>query len=172
MGYRNAFKLLIADFNRYYALSNQGKFKTLFQLLIHDSGFKYLIWFRLCSVGGVFFFFFWLMYMHYSHKYHILLPYHTKVGPGLYLGHGMCIVVNPTATIGKNVSLSHFVNIGSNKGHAATIEDEVYIAPNVSVVEDVVIGRGATIGAGAVVTKDIPANAIAAGVPARIIRMK
>lgn len=171
MGYRNAFELLKAYYNRYYVLSNQGKFITLFQLLIHDSGFKYLIWFRLCSVGGIFFFFL-TMYMHYSRKYHILLPHHTKVGPRLYLGHGMCIVVNPTATIGKNVSLSHFVNIGSNKGHAATIEDEVYIAPNVSVVEDVVIGRGATIGAGAVVTKDIPANAIAAGVPVRIIRMK
>lgn len=84
----------------------------------------------------------------------------------------MCIVVNPTATIGKNVSISHFVNIVSNKGRAATIEDGVYIAPNVSEVEDVVIARGTTIGAVTVVNKDIPANAIAAGVPARIIRIK
>lgn len=41
MGYRNAFELLKAYFNRYYVLSNQGIFKTKFKLLIHDSGFKY-----------------------------------------------------------------------------------------------------------------------------------
>lgn len=98
------------------------------------------------------------------------MPYHTKVGSGLYLGHGMCIVVNPTATIGDNVSISQFVNIGSNKGQAAVIEDGVYLAPHVCLVENVRIGKMSVIGAGAVVTKDIPPYSVAVGVPAKVIK--
>ena len=103
--YSQAIRLIKSDFHRYHSLSKQGKWRFLIRLLIHDSGFKFLIWFRLTAAKGPLFLFNWLMYMHYSRKYHILIPYHTKVGSGLYLGHGMCIVVNPTATIGDNVSI-------------------------------------------------------------------
>lgn len=82
------------------------------------------------------------------------------------------MAINGTAKIGKNVSLSQFLTIGSNKGHAATIEDNVYIASHVCIVEDVTIGHDATIGAGAVVTKDIPPYAVAVGVPAKVIKFK
>ncbi len=93
----------------------------------------------------------------------------TKIGFGLYIGHGGPIVVNPTAVIGNNVNLSQFTTIGSNKGHAATIGDFTYIGPNVCIVEDVKIGSNVTIGAGAVVTKDIPDNATAVGNYAKVI---
>ncbi len=59
--------------------------------------------------------------------------------------------------------------VGSNEGQAATIGDNVYIGPNVCIVEDVMIGNNCTIGAGSVVTKDIPENATAAGNPTKII---
>lgn len=64
----------------------------------------------------------------------------------------------------KNVSLSQFLTIGSNKGKAATIEDDVYIAPSVCLVEDVVIGRGSVVGAGSVVTEGGIAEMIEGGV--------
>lgn len=71
-----------------------------------------------------------------------------------------------------NFTISQFCTIGSNKGHAATIGDNVYIAPHCCIVEDVKIGDNSTIGAGSVVTHDVPKNAIVAGVPAKIINYK
>jgi lipopolysaccharide O-acetyltransferase len=50
------------------------------------------------------------------------------------------------------------------------IEDDVWIGENVSVLPGVTIGRGAVIGTGSVVTRDVPAFCIAAGVPARVIK--
>lgn len=93
----------------------------------------------------------------------------TKVGYGLYIGHGGPVVVNASATIGNNCNLSQFTTIGANDGVAAIIGDNVYIGPNVCVVEDVRIGKNVTIGAGSVVTKDIPDNATAAGNYAKVL---
>lgn len=102
-------------------------------------------------------------------KRFIQFPRETRVGYGLYIGHGGPIVINPTAVIGNNCNLSQFTTIGSNKGKAAVIGDNVYIGPGVCVVEDVKIGNNATIGAGSVVTKDIPENATAVGNYAKVI---
>lgn len=96
----------------------------------------------------------------------------TQIGYGLYIGHGIGLVVNPTARIGNNCNLSQFMTIGANDGKAAVIGDNVYIGPSVCIVEDVEIGNNATIGAGAVVVKDVPMNATVAGVPAKIISYK
>lgn len=92
-----------------------------------------------------------------------------KIGYGLYIGHGGPVVINPSVVIGNNVNLSQFTSIGSNHGKAATIGDNVYIGPSVCIVEDVVIGNNVTIGAGSVVTKDIPDNATAAGNYAKVL---
>lgn len=99
----------------------------------------------------------------------IQISRHTSIGYGLYIGHGGPVVVNYTATIGNNVNLSQFTTIGSNQGKAAVIGDNVYIGPNVCIIEDISIGNNVTIGAGSVVTKSIPDNATAVGNYARVI---
>ena len=70
------------------------------------------------------------------------------------------------------MNLSQFVSIGTNSEKGATIGNNVYIGPNVSIVGDVTIGNNVTIGAGSVVTKDIPDYAIAGGIPAKVIKMR
>ena len=99
----------------------------------------------------------------------IQIDYSTQIGYGLFIGHNGPVVVHSSATIGNNCNLSQFTTIGSNEGKAAVIGDNVYIEPNVCIVEDVHIGDNVTIGAGSVVTKDIPSNATAAGNYARCI---
>lgn len=109
--------------------------------------------------------------MHYrlSRKYGIQISPKTKIGYGLFIGHGVGIVINDTAVIGNNVNLSQFLTIGSNHGKAANIGNNVYIGPSVCIVEDVNIGDNVIIGAGCVVTTDVPDNFTAVGVPNRLI---
>ena len=110
-----------------------------------------------------------LMHKHLTAKYGIQIPRNTKIGYGLYIGHGVGIVINGGTVIGNNVNISQFLSIGTNKCTPAVIGDNVYIGPNVCIVEDVHIGNNATVGAGAVVVKDVPENATVAGVPAKVI---
>lgn len=69
--------------------------------------------------------------------------------------------------------ISPCVTIGGRSGIFAVpqIEDDVFIGAGARILGDVTIGRGAVIGANAVVLKSVPPGAIVAGVPARIIRM-
>lgn len=113
---------------------------------------------------------------HYQFKYGIQIPWHTKIGKGFYIGHFGGIVVNGGTVIGKNCNISQGVTIGqANRGPrkgCAIIGDNVYIGPGAKIVGHVNIGNNVAIGANAVVTKDVPDNAVVAGVPARIISME
>lgn len=128
-----------------------------------------LFWFRLSQYRG------WLwpicrfMYARVSRRYQVDIPASTKIGYGLYIGHGISIVIHGGTIIGNNVNISQFLNIGTNHNTPAIICDNVYIAPHVCIVDDVIIGSNSTIGAGAVVTKDVPENATVAGVPAKVL---
>lgn len=124
--------------------------------------------FRLVNAGGGVKLFGIILWKLRNHQ-EIQILRKTKIGYGLYIGHGGPVIINPTAVIGNNCNLSQFVTIGSNEGKAAVIGDNVYIGPNTCIVEDVSIGDNTTIGAGSVVTKDIPSNATAAGNYAKVL---
>ncbi len=129
-----------------------------------------LFWLRLASYKkGILYPLCRLMYEIASRRAQIQISPSSKIGYGFYIGHQICIVINGGTIIGNNVNISQFLNIGTNHNNPAIIGDNVYIGPQVSIIENVKIGHNSSIGAGAVVTKDVPENATVAGVPARIL---
>lgn len=131
--------------------------------------FRWQVAFRLVNSSGVEKIVGALLWKLNRNRQSIQIHRKTSVGYGLYIGHNGPVVVNPTAVIGNNVNLSQFTTIGAIDGNAAVVGDNVYIGPNCCLVENVHIGDSATIGAGSVVTKDIPANATAVGNYAKVI---
>lgn len=153
-----AIELIKSDLFRYAGTTS---FKAFIKTYVKEAGFRFSVAFRLVNAGGLKLFGIILWKLRNHQQIQILRK--TKIGYGLYIGHGGPVVVNPSTVIGNNCNLSQFVMIGSNEGKAAVIGDNVYIGPNTCIVEDVCIGDNATIGAGSVVTKDIPSYATAAG---------
>lgn len=155
-----------SDLMRYYGKTDVFTFLKAF---LRNSTFRFQCAFRLCNSRGIEKYVGYFLWLTNRTKKVIKLPRKTKVGYGLYIGHGGPIVVAPTTIIGNNCNLSQFTTIGSNEGHAAIVGDNTYIGPNVCIVENVSIGKNVTIGAGSVVTKDIPDNATAVGNYAKVI---
>ena len=166
--YRIIYEYIKSDFIRYGGKPHFIKI-MLTVLLDRNPGFVFSFWLRLCSQKNIFYIFARLMHRKYSRKYGLQIYPKTEIGYGLYIGHGIGIIVNSNAKIGNNCNLSQFTTIGTNHNKAATIGDNVYIGPSVCIVEDIKIGNNVTIGAGSVVVKDIPENATVAGVPAKIL---
>ena len=102
----------------------------------------------------------------------------AKIGKNLFIDHGMGVVIGETSEIGNNVTIYHNVTLGgispsinSNeqrdiKRHP-TIKDDVVVGSGAQILGPVVIGRNSKIGANAVVTKDVPENAVMVGIPAK-----
>jgi len=99
----------------------------------------------------------------------------TMIGPGLNLPHPIGIVIGTKVIIGHHATIYQNVTIGLRHSPLLrdldlypTIGNNVTIYSGAVIVGGIKIGDGAIIGANAVVTKDIPENCIAVGVPARI----
>lgn len=97
----------------------------------------------------------------------------AKIGKGLFIDHGMGVVIGETAEVGDNVTLYHGVTLGgtgkdTGKRHP-TIEDDVLIGTGAKVLGPITVGKGAKIGANAVVVKNVPAKATAVGIRAKNI---
>lgn len=141
---------------------------TFLRAMFEDPGFNYMFWLRMCQKGGLIKIFALPIHKWKRTNGKINIGYKCKIGYGLYVGHGGPCIVSDSAVIGNNCNLSQFVTIGSNNGHAAEIGNNVYIGPNVCVVEHVIIGDNVTIGAGTVVVKNIEENATVVGNPAHV----
>jgi serine O-acetyltransferase len=105
--------------------------------------------------------------------YNSVVPSEAEIGEGSELGYrGIGVVIHERARIGQRVMIGPNVTIGGRSGHAEVpvIEDDVYIATGAKVLGPIRVGKGAVIGANAVVIRDVPAGAVVAGVPARVIK--
>jgi serine O-acetyltransferase len=100
-----------------------------------------------------------------------VIPPQLEVGQNVLFGYnGLGIVIHPRCKIGDNVTIGSNVTIGGRGGSGVPIiGNNVLIGTGAKVLGAVKIGDNARVGANAVVCKDVPANATAVGIPARII---
>ncbi len=102
----------------------------------------------------------------------------AKIGKNLFIDHGMGVVIGETSEIGDNVTIYHMVTLGGIapsinsdsqreiKRHP-TLMDNVVIGSGAQILGPVIIGKNAKVGANAVVTKNVPDNAVMIGIPAK-----
>ena len=115
-----------------------------------------------------------VIYKHNQWLTGIQLPLGTDVGKGLVFGHFSCIIISGGAHIGENLTVLQGVTVGGErgrKGGAPVIGNNVVLSAGAKVIGRVRIGNNVMVGAGAVVVKDIPDNAVAVGVPARVVSL-
>jgi serine O-acetyltransferase len=98
----------------------------------------------------------------------------ATIGEGLFIDHGMGVVIGETSVIGRNVTIFQGVTLGGTgkergKRHP-TIGDNVVIGTGAKVLGNIKVGDNVQIGANAVVIRDVPDNATVVGVPGRIAR--
>lgn len=99
----------------------------------------------------------------------------AKIGSGLFIDHGMGVVIGETTEIGNNVTIYQGVTLGGTgkekgKRHP-TIKDNVMISSGAKVLGSFTVYENAKIGAGAVVLSEVPKNATVVGIPARVVRI-
>ncbi|MGQ5523594.1 serine O-acetyltransferase [Chitinimonas sp. PSY-7] len=97
----------------------------------------------------------------------------ATIGRCVFIDHGMGVVIGETAVIGDNCTLYHGVTLGGtswNKGKRhPTLEAGVIIGAGAKILGPITLHAGTKVGSNAVVVKDVPANATAVGIPARIV---
>ena len=96
----------------------------------------------------------------------------ATIGRRFFIDHGMGVVIGETAVVGDDVMLYHDVTLGGRslakvKRHP-TVGNRVTIGTGARLLGDIDIGDDSQIGANSVVTKDVPAGAVAVGIPAEI----
>lgn len=160
------------------AKDNDPSVKSSLEIVLTHAGFQALFWHR-------------LSHFLYQHKWYLLAKINAQfwrfvtgieihpgaiIGQGVFIDHGMGTVIGETAEIGDNVVMYHGVTLGgTGKEHTKrhpTVEDGALIAAHAQVLGPIKIGARAKIGAGAVVLHDIPADATAVGIPAKVVRIK
>jgi serine O-acetyltransferase len=180
LSYRDFTTRTRADFFR---CTGSTSCRSLLREVVLGETYQYLFWFRLCQwlrqqpllrlTLYPFAHFFW---RRYTYRYGIDIPLATRIGPGLYLPHFGNIVVHNEVIIGADCTISHGVTLGrTNRGlqrGCPTMGDRIFVGPGAKIIGGIRIGSDVAVGANAVVTHDVPDNAVVAGVPARVVSMQ
>ena len=99
----------------------------------------------------------------------------AEIEPGIFIDHGIGVVIGETASIGTGTLIYHGVTLGvahlmSGKRHP-TIGRNVLIGANATILGPIKVGDGAKVGANAVVLNDVPCACTVAGNPAKIVKV-
>ena len=170
------FKRLRADINA--AKRNDPAARNKFEILFTYSGVHALSWHR------------WANRLYRMHlkllaritsqfaKFLTGIEIHpaAKIEGGVFIDHGMGVVIGETAEVASGVVIYQGVTLGGtgkDKGKRhPTIQKDVVISSGAKVLGGFTVGEGARIGAGAVVLKEVPPHATVVGVPARVVRIR
>lgn len=100
----------------------------------------------------------------------------ATIGRGLFIDHGMGVVIGETTTIGNNVALFQGVTLGgtgkeTGKRHP-TLGDNIVVGAGAKILGNIEIGSNSYVGANAVVIKNTPENSTVVGVPGRVTRQE
>ncbi|OAS17175.1 serine O-acetyltransferase [Paenibacillus oryzisoli] len=177
---------LRADINRYVKVGSHVSVVSKMKMFLLHEPLWYLIIYRAGSyvrdhmripvIKQVLYIILFILHKCVSIVMGIQIPLGTKIGKGVYLPHYGTIVVHQDSIIGEHCNIGQGVTIGiagrGEKKGVPHIGNKVYMAPGAKIIGKIVIGNNVMIGANAVVTKDVPDNAVVAGVPARIISYK
>jgi serine O-acetyltransferase len=173
-------RLLRADLFRY---AGKADLRSFLRHFLFTPGYKYTVWMRTCGYLRIRC---WTKYSLYPlvkyillrcrYKYGIVIPEYTVIGPGLFINRFGGIYINGDAIIGSNVNLTHGIMLGqANRGPlmgSPIVGDRVFLAAGCKIIGRVKLGNGAVVGANAVVTKDVPENAVVGGIPAKILSLQ
>lgn len=165
--FSNAKTIIIQDLYARKKVVNKGiqlGYDLTFELLTNRY-FRTLFYFRTHG------FFSKLLRIVYPKHPSFKIDVHTKIGGGLKLAHPYATIIN-AKKVGNNVYINHLVTIGEKDGEKPSIGNNVQIHAHAIIIGNIIIGDNAIIGAGAVVVKDVPENAVVAGNPAKIINQK
>lgn len=166
----NFFAYLFQDWS-----ANRQNFKAQLVLFM----FRLVMVFNRYTITKIIFFPYFMLYRFFV-EWHlgIELPRKLTIGKGLSLYHGQALVVNKGTIIGENCVLRNGTTIGHKKladgsfSASPRIGNNVDIGANVCIIGGVTIGDNVIIGAGSVVTKDVPADCVVVGNPARVLEKK
>ena len=100
----------------------------------------------------------------------------AELGAGVFIDHGMGVVIGETTVIGDNCTLYQGVTLGGtgkDKGKRhPTLEEGVMVAAGAKILGPFTVGRHAKIGAGSVVLKEVPPSSTVVGIPGRVVRIR
>ena len=101
------------------------------------------------------------------------IPAEVEIGENCSFGYEIGVVIHRDVVIGDNCTIAQNVTIGGKNGPGVpTIGNNVYLGCGCCVLGKVHVGDGAIVGANAVVTEDVPPNAVVIGIPGKVLRYK
>lgn len=171
-GLTNARSLIVADVQRWATLmswANLSTQKSLLRLLAECPEFRNLYYYRVDRSNLAA-----RLSMHVLKKFYpgcatLFIDRTCDIGPGLFLQHAFSTII--MADLGENCWINQQVTIGyRDKSSRPWIGDNVRITAGAKVIGGIKIGNNVTVGANAVVIKNVPDNCVVVGVPAYIVR--
>lgn len=135
---------------------------TLSRELLINKYFRTLFYYRTNGVFSK------ILRVFYPRQSSFIIDVNTKIGGGLQLVHPYATILN-AEKIGENVYVNHLVTVGEKNGKRPVIGDNVELHANCTIIGGIRIGKNAIIGAGTVVTKDVPEGAVVIGAKNRFL---